>query len=548
MGINNTKNKLTAFLMDTQNTILSAALVLAISSGINAVLGVVKNRFFASEFGVSQELAVFYTADKIPNLVYSILIVGAISTVFIPVFTDLLKKDKQKAFETASTIINTTFVFFLVISTFIFIYAEPIINLLALGKFPSSDVTLGANLMRVMLISQMILVTGSLITSVLQSFKYFIAPAIAPVAYNIGMIIGILFLSDKYGIYGPAYGTILGATFHLLIQLPYIKRTGFVQSMSFNFHAKGLKEMSRLIPPRLVSVLISNLLGTVNNSLAILISTSSVIFLKFAIQLQSFPIMLFGASIATASLPTLSAENDEKDREKFKKTFITSFHQMMYLVLPLSVILMILRIPVVRLVYGVSNFPWEATVKTAYVLAFFSFSVFSQSANYLITRAFYALKDTTTPVKISAATILLNVGMSLLFVLGFGWGVWSVAFSFSVTSLIDMVLLMYMLSRKLGGFRPETILVPFTKISYASVLMGIGLYVPLKLLDRVVFDTSRTLNLFVLTAVAGIVGMAAYLFFTKIFRVEEIELFYKLMRKLNIDLKSSRTEASEQNL
>ena len=173
MGINNTKNKLTAFLMDTQNTILSAALVLAISSGINAVLGVVKNRFFASEFGVSQELAVFYTADKIPNLVYSILIVGAISTVFIPVFTDLLKKDKQKAFETASTIINTTFVFFLVISTFIFIYAEPIINLLALGKFPSSDVTLGANLMRVMLISQMILVTGSLITSVLQSFKYF---------------------------------------------------------------------------------------------------------------------------------------------------------------------------------------------------------------------------------------------------------------------------------------------------------------------------------------------------------------------------------------
>ncbi|OGC77669.1 murein biosynthesis integral membrane protein MurJ, partial [candidate division WWE3 bacterium RIFOXYD1_FULL_39_9] len=504
MGINNTKNKLTAFLMDTQNTILSAALVLAISSGINAVLGVVKNRFFASEFGVSQELAVFYTADKIPNLVYSILIVGAISTVFIPVFTDLLKKDKQKAFETASTIINTTFVFFLVISTFIFIYAEPIINLLALGKFPSSDVTLGANLMRVMLISQMILVTGSLITSVLQSFKYFIAPAIAPVAYNIGMIIGILFLSDKYGIYGPAYGTILGATFHLLIQLPYIKRTGFVQSMSFNFHAKGLKEMSRLIPPRLVSVLISNLLGTVNNSLAILISTSSVIFLKFAIQLQSFPIMLFGASIATASLPTLSAENDEKDREKFKKTFITSFHQMMYLVLPLSVILMILRIPVVRLVYGVSNFPWEATVKTAYVLAFFSFSVFSQSANYLITRAFYALKDTTTPVKISAATILLNVGMSLLFVLGFGWGVWSVAFSFSVTSLIDMVLLMYMLSRKLGGFRPETILVPFTKISYASVLMGIGLYVPLKLLDRVVFDTSRTLNLFVLTAVAGI--------------------------------------------
>jgi putative peptidoglycan lipid II flippase len=194
----------------------------------------------------------------------------------------------------------------------------------------------------------------------------------------------------------------------------------------------------------------------------------------------------------------------------------------------------------VRIVYGVSNFPWEATVKTSYALAFFSISIFSQSAVYLLTRAFYALKDTRTPVIISSITIVINILLSLLFIEVYHFGVWSIAFSYSITSIIDALAMLVLLSKKLGGFELKSIIVPFTKMSYAGVLMGISLYIPLKLLDQSVFDTTRTINLLALTAIAGTLGMATYLFFTKWFKVGEIQMFYKLFRKLNI------TEIKEQ--
>jgi putative peptidoglycan lipid II flippase len=527
------KWKARSLLARTQNTILSAAFVLFVANSINSVLGFLKSRLLAHYFGVSRELAIFYTADRIPNLIYSILVVGAVSTVFIPVFTDLLRKDKEKAFDTASSIINVTLIFFFVLAGVIFILAPSVMRLLSLGKFSNEEVQLGASLMRIMLGSQLLLVGGSLATSILQSFKHFLVPALAPVFYNLGMLGGIVFLSKPLGIYGPTIGVVIGALLHITIQLPLVKKMGFHFSLLLNLRDKGFLRITRLVPPRLLSVLLNNLLATINNSLAILVSASSVVFLKFATQLQSFPVSLFGLTIATASLPTLSEETDENQLEQFKKTFLTSLHQMLFLVIPTSVILLVLRVPVVRIVYGVSNFPWEATIKTAYVLAFFSLSVFAQSTTYLITRAFYALKDTITPVKVSLITIVLNLSMSLFFILKLGLGVWSVALSFSITSIIDMLAMLYLLNKKVGGFNLPEILIPFIKTSYAAVLMGITLYVPMKLLDIVVLDTSRVINLLVLTGIAGISGTATYLFFTWLFKVEEIELFYKVVRRLN---------------
>ncbi|RPH70905.1 murein biosynthesis integral membrane protein MurJ, partial [bacterium] len=445
----------------TQNTILSAALIISISSGLSAILGVVKNRLLAHQFGVSNELAVFYTADYIPSLLYSVLIVGAISTVFIPIFTSQLNKDRGAAFRTASTIINATLASFLVIGTIIFLLSTPIFKLVSLNQFSAENTLLGSNLMRVMVLSQMLLVCGSLATSVLQSFKYFLIPALAPVVYNLGMILGIIFLSPSIGIYGPAIGLLIGASFHFLIQIPMLRKTGFKFYLLFNSKDENFKKILTLIPPRVTSVLIANLIQTVNNSFAILISTSSVIALKFANQLQGFPINLFGFSIAAASLPTLSSEGGEKNLDNFKKTFLTSLHQMMFLVVPLSMILFILRVPVVRIVYGVSNFPWEATVETASVLAIFSFSIFAQSANYLITRSFYALKDTMTPVLVAVGTSIINVSLSTFLIVILKYNVWAVAFSYSLTSIFDTLILLYLLDKKIGTMDTKALFTPF---------------------------------------------------------------------------------------
>ncbi|NMB91747.1 murein biosynthesis integral membrane protein MurJ [candidate division WWE3 bacterium] len=531
------------FLFKTQNTILSATLILSLASGISAILGFVKTRLLASNFGISNELAVFYTADRIPNLIYSVLVVGAISTVFIPVFTGLLKIDKEEAFNMASSIINATLSFFIFIGIIMFIFAPQIIKLLSVGNFTNKEISLGVDLMRIMLASQTLLVAGSLSTSILQSFSFFAIPALAPVMYNLGMIGGIFFLSKSMGIYGPAVGVAVGSVLHLGIQLPLLKKTGFRFSPSLNLKNSNFKKVTALVPPRIVSVLISNLTQTINNSLAILVSTSSVIYLKFADQLQTLPITLFGISMASASLPTLSAEGVEEDKEKYKETFLTSLHQMMYLVMPVSMILLILRVPVVRIVYGVHNFPWEATIKTAHTLAFFSIAIFAQSANYLITRAYYALKDTLTPVIVNISTAIINVLVSLTFVTHLKFGVWSIAFAYSITSLIDMGVLLFLLDRKVGGFDKKRLIIPFTKIAWSTAFMGIMLYIPMRFLDEFVFDTTRTINLIALTITAGVIGMSAYLLITSLLKVEEVELFYKLLKKVRVSKTNLTTES-----
>lgn len=527
--------KYTRIINETQKTILSAAFIIAVAGGINAVLGFVKARLLATYFGDSTELAIFYTADRLPDLIYSVLVVGALSTVFIPVFTSLYKKDKTRAWEAASSIINITMAFFVILGILIFLFAEKIMMLLSIGTFSESEISMGATLMRIMLAAQLLLVLSSFITSVLQSFKYFMVPALAPIAYNLGLIAGIIFFSERFGIYGPAVGVCIGAVLHLMIQIPIMKNIDFRFSfLSFSFKKNGTREVFGLMPSRIGSVLINNLITTINNSLAILISTSAVVHLKFANQLQFFPVHIFGFSIASASLPTLSEESDEQDLGKFKRTFITSFHQTMFLVIPASVILLVLRVPIVRIVFGASTFPWEATVKTSYALAFFSLSIFAQSGMYLVTRAFYALKDTATPVKVSTATLFFNVFLSLLFVQHLKLGVWSIALSYSLSTILTFFVLLIFLVRKTCGINMDELVKPFVKISYSAFFMGIALYLPLKLLDQFVFDTTRTLGLLILTAIASLAGVATYLLFTKLLKVEEVELLYKILRKLKL--------------
>ena len=526
-------NGLRSFLFKTQNSIISAAFILVLASSFNALLGFVKGRVTATYFGDSPELATFITADKIPSFIYSIIVTGSLTTIFVPVFAGIYKKNKTEAYKTASAMINITLLCFLVLSVIGYIFSFSIIKGLGLGTFTPEQITLGSNLLRIMLSSQLILVLSSFLTALLQSFKHFLATAIAPILYNVGFIIGTIIFVKDHGVYAMAYGAVLGSLLHLLTQLPFIVKTDFKYVLTADFRTKEIKSLFYLLIPRILSVSLTNALYTINNSFALLISQRSAAHLRYAGQVQNVPVLVFGISLATAVLPTLSMEGDAEERGKFKDTFLTSFYQMLYLVVPVSVILLVLRIPVIRIIYGAENFPWEATVKTAYSLAFFSISIFAQSAVLMITRAFYALKDTQTPVKVSMFTILINVLLSLFFINQLNWGVWSIAFAFSITSLMDMVVMFFYLHKKVG-FDLKKVLIPFTKIGFSGLLMGAALYIPLKFLDQVVFDTTRVVGLLILTGIASVLGMITYLVFTKLLKVEEIELFYRIVRKLQV--------------
>jgi putative peptidoglycan lipid II flippase len=237
--INTAIKKTNDFLFKTQNTVISAAAIIAGATGLSAILGLLKGRLLTYYFGVSNDLAIFYTADRIPNMVYSVLVVGALSTIFIPVFSSMLKKDEKLAWKTASTTINGTLMFFALLGSISFVFSYQIMQSLSFGKFSPEELVLGSNLMRIMLVSQLVLIVGSFISTLLQSFKYFLIPALAPVLYNVGMIFGTIFLVGRFGIYAPAVGVLIGALLHIFVQLPWLTRVDFKYSLLMDIRDKG---------------------------------------------------------------------------------------------------------------------------------------------------------------------------------------------------------------------------------------------------------------------------------------------------------------------
>jgi putative peptidoglycan lipid II flippase len=249
------------------------------------------------------------------------------------------------------------------------------------------------------------------------------------------------------------------------------------------------------------------------------------------------PVVLFGNAIAQAAFPILAREKDHLD--EFKSTFINSFNQMLYLVLPISVLILVLRIPLVRLVYGAPKLDWPSTVMTGDTLKFFAISIFAQALITLILRGFYALHDTKTPLIVSAITngffVILAYFLVVVWHIRLDYldsGVEGLAIAFSITSIIQLVALFILLEAKIGGFNKRSLWVPWTKFFFSTFFTAFALYIPIKLLDQLVFDTTRTVNLIILTGISSLAGLSLYLFLTWLFDVREARTYLLAFRKL----------------
>lgn len=529
------QGKLTFF--GSQESALSAAVILAISFFTSALLGLIRDRSLAGIFGDSTELGVYFAANRLPNVIFNLLVIGSLSSALIPILSRYLKKGEEKSvWEVSNSLLNLNLVFFAILSLIIIIFASPISNAITLGKLDSGSLALMAKLTKICLLSQLILIISSFLSSILQTFKRFFVPALTPIVYNLGIIGGIYFLSGKYGIFAPAWGMVIGALLHLLIQIPVALALGYKPSLALDIKHTGVREVMKLLIPRTAGMAVTQLNLLVDTSLAVFVSAPSVIFFNFAQNLQNLPLNLFGVSMAQAILPTLSHEGDDENLSQFKKTVVNCLHQTFFFIVPASVILIVLRIPAVRLAYGAAKFSWPATLQTAYTLSFFAVSLFSQSAVYLFSRAFFALCDTKTPLKAGIVAFITNILLSILFVTQLKFGVWGLGLSFTLSSFLNAGILFFALDKKTGRFDRITLLTPAIKIFFSSLLMGISLYVPLKLLDQVVFDTTRTINLLMLTAIVSFFGLLAYLTFSYIFRVEQLGLIKKGWKKVKLVL------------
>lgn len=521
-----------SLLLRRQTNILSAAFVIMATVILSQALGLVRQRLLASIFGASNTLGVYLASSRLPDFLFQLIIAGALSSAFIPIFSGYLAKNKRdEANKLASTLLVFALLVFSILALILFVFADYFSNLMAPG-FSHDQIVLMGSLTRIIIFGEILFMIGSFLSAVLQSHNHFFVAGAAAALYNLGIIIGIVVFSPILGIYSAAYGVVLGALIFVCAQIPGVLKVGFSFRPSFNFRESGMKEVIQLMWPRTIGIAIFQLGALLTVTLVSLLPNPgrSYVIFDYAQILSFAPIVLFGQSIAQAAFPVLSKEKDKL--AEFKAIFTTSFNQILYLMLPISALFLVLRIPIVRLVFGAGAFDWQATVLTGRTLAFLSISLFAQALVYLVSRGFYAMHDAKTPLYVGAFSTALMLGLGFAFVTVYKFGVEGIAFAYSLGSIINFLLLFIFLDRKVDGFDKISMSISIFKILVATIFTGFALWIPIKLLDQLVFDTTRTINLLILTGIASLAGLSLYLFLTWLLNVEEAKTFLYMFRKI----------------
>lgn len=499
------------------NNVTVAATLVAVSSLASRFLGVIRDRILAGKFGAGSELDIYFAAFKIPDLVYSLIVLGALSAGFIPIFTSLIKdrnchkkdkcnpeKNNKEAWLLASNILNILVIILSLLSVIGFFIAPNLMSIIAPGfSFEQQEIT--AKLTRIMFLSPFLLGISGIFSGILQSFKRFLVYSLAPIFYNLGIIFGAVFLVDRFGLEGLAWGVVLGAFMHLIIQFPAIRMLGFRHINILNFKDKNTLKIFKMMVPRTLSLAISQINLVVITILASTLDSGSLTIFNLANNLQSFPIGIFGISFAIAVFPLLS--ESAKDSKKLAANFSQTFRQILFFIVPATVLMVILRAQITRVILGTGNFDWNDTVLTMNTLAFFVLSLFAQATIPLLVRVFYAKEDSKTPFYLGLSSIFLNILLSLI--LSKRMGVSGLALAFSIANIVNFALLFIWIYVKNGNIKLRKIIKAVTKFSISAIIAGGGAQA-VKYLIWPFIDMTKFSGVFIQLISAGFVGVIIY--------------------------------------
>ncbi len=515
-------------ILSKQNSIVSSATIVGIMIILSRSFGFLRYRIMASYFDKSA-LDIFFASFRIPDTVFEILITGAITSSFIPIFIKY-QKNKKALDENISSIINLISLVFLGIIVVIFIFADRIIPLTAPG-FSKEKIDLIIYFSRILLLSQLpFLVFANFLTGIGQANKTFIISSLAPIAYNIVIILATIFFAPTFHLLAPILGVSTGAVVLFLLQIPLLFSSDFIYKPVLKI-TKGVREFFRLIVPRLVTVVTSQIDATIDLMLTSILGAGSYTIFYLAQHLQLLPVSVIGIAFGQASLPYLSELFQEKKIEEFKKIIIESIVSIFFLTVPIMSFFIFARTPLVRLFFGGEKFDWDATVKTAITLSYFSLSIPFHSVYYFLTRCYFAFLDSKTPFLISLLSVFLNICFSLLFIFVFKLPVWALGASFSISIFLNVIILHILLTRRLKGLNNTFLLSESLKIVLATFVASFFTWWEMKALDGLIFDTSRTINVFLLLLIGGISYLALFLYLAWLFEIKEIQIIYKVLNK-----------------
>ncbi len=510
-------------------TPLRATVLIALMGLLSKLLGLVRQMVFAHALGAGAEVDIYVAAFRIPDLLFSLLILGTLSVAFIPVFVEYLSRDHWQAFTLASTIFNLTFIGMAVLGVVGFFVAPWFVQILVPG-FDQVAKMQTVTLTRILLLSPLLFSLSTVLTSILHSFQRFFLAALAPLFYNFALILGIIFWYPRWGLKGIVWGAVLGAFLHLLIQVPSAVRLGLKPFRYLLLHHEGVRKVLKLFIPRIfgidlgqVSLLVASVLGSS-------LGAGSLAVFYYGYDLNMVPLGIFAISFAVASFPTMAKYFTKKDLAGFKSFFAKTAVQVLFLIIPISVLLLLLRAQIVRLIFGAgegTQFTFTDTKLTAQTLGFFALSLFAQSLVPLLARAFYALQNTVIPVV--SGLLASGVNILLAYVFTRFWEAPSIALAFSIAITLHMLIMLAILHRRLRGLDDDFLLIRIIKISVASVMMGITAYLTLYAVAPLV-NMQTYVGILIQTFSALTVASVTYLLSGLLIKLQETRQLMDILR------------------
>ena len=507
-----------------------AAGILIVSALASRVLGIARDWLLARNLGAGEDLDVYFAVFRIPDFIYHMIISGGIIVAFLPIFSDLFAKNKEDAWKFVSNVLNVFLFFLIVFSIVFFIFTPTIVKLITPG-FNAAQIEQTIFLTRLMFLSPIFFGLSSIFSGVLQYFHRFLFYSFAPILYNFGIILGIIFLLPSMGVRGVIYGVLLGAFLHFAIQLPVAISCGFRYRPIFNLGGEGLKKVFFLMLPRTLGVAGSQINLIIMTSIASTLASGSISILNLSQNLQNIPIGIIGVSFAVAVFAPLSSSLSRGAKDEFLKDFSSTFRQIIYIILPLSFLLFIMRNQVVEIILRHGEFNRAAAELTSAGLGLFCLGIWAIALIPLISRAFFALKDTRVPTIVVFSTITLNILLSFYFIAlldseGFlkkilmtvlqlkeagDVRVLGLPLAFALSGILQFVLLLVLLYKKVADFNLGDIWKFVYKILIAGFMMAVAVYL------SSYFISSPYLK----AVTGGLVGIVVYFFATSLLKLPE---------------------------
>lgn len=509
-----------------------SAVIVGLAFVLSRILGLGREVILANAFGTGPEMDAYVSSFRIPDLLFLVVMAGSFGAAFIPVFGEYLTNgDQERAWRLASAVLTWAGIGIVLLSAICFVLARPLMFLVAPG-FDDETADTAVNLMRILLLSPVFLGFGIASKGILEAHQRFTLPALAPLIYNIAIIIGALFFVEDYGIYAVGWAVIVGALGHFLIQVPGLIRAGIRFRPTVSRQVEGLGDVARLLGPRVIGSAAFQFNFIAVNAFASTSADEHVSAINYAWQLLMLPHGVLALSISTVVFPALAAMHSRHDSDGFRSMLDRALRPLLFLSVPASIGLLLLREPIVRMVFESGDFDSSSTQLVTAPLAWFALGLIGYALTEILTRVFYATRDTRTPVVTGVLTVVLNLVLCMLFIDTLGYT--GLALALSATTAAEAVILLLFLRQRTGPIFTPGFAGWLLKVAGAGASMAAVIVITGNLLARVVADDGSprllsyllflyAMGLYVLTFI-----LAAY-----VFRIPELrQMTGKMARRL----------------